>query len=104
MARPPPPRFQSGTLAAPDAPVALAIDGLSGPGFSEVSLQLRAGEILGLAGLIGAGRTELARAAYRALRVSGGPSRHLMAGRWWAAAGKPGGWIARGPRWRQVSP
>ena len=59
-------------LAAPDAPVALAIDRLSGPGFGEVSLQLRAGEILGLAGLIGAGRTELARAAYRALRVSGG--------------------------------
>jgi rhamnose transport system ATP-binding protein len=57
---------------APDAPVVLAIERLSGPGFRDVSLQLQAGEILGLAGLIGAGRTELARAAYRALRVSGG--------------------------------
>jgi rhamnose transport system ATP-binding protein len=59
-------------LPAPEAPVALAIDRLSGQGFSDVSLQLRAGEILGLAGLVGAGRSELARAAYRALRVSGG--------------------------------
>ncbi len=58
--------------AAADAPVALAVDGLSGPGFSDVSLQLRAGEIVGLAGLIGAGRSELARAAFRAQRVSAG--------------------------------
>jgi rhamnose transport system ATP-binding protein len=58
--------------AAPDAPVTLAVDRLSGPGFTEISLQLRAGEIVGLAGLIGAGRSELARAAYRAMRVSAG--------------------------------
>ena len=58
--------------ALPEAPVALSVDRLSGPGFSDISLTLRAGEIVALAGLIGAGRTELARAAYRALRVSAG--------------------------------
>jgi rhamnose transport system ATP-binding protein len=55
-----------------DAAVALAIEQLSAPGISDISLQVRAGEIVGLAGLIGAGRTELARAAYRAHRVSAG--------------------------------
>jgi ribose transport system ATP-binding protein len=44
---------------APDAAVLLRVDGLSVPGWSrELSFQVRAGEILGFAGLVGAGRTE----------------------------------------------
>jgi rhamnose transport system ATP-binding protein len=47
-------------------PVALNIRGLScrALGVSDVSLYVRAGEILGLAGLVGAGRTELARVIF----------------------------------------
>ncbi|HEY2508178.1 MAG TPA: sugar ABC transporter ATP-binding protein [Streptosporangiaceae bacterium] len=64
--------FPAKQYASPDAPVALSVSQLTAPGVSDVSLELRAGEIVGLAGLIGAGRTELARAVYRAHRVSGG--------------------------------
>ncbi len=58
----------------PDAPVLLSVRGLTAPGVRDVSFDLRAGEILGLAGLVGAGRTELARALYRAHRVTAGRS------------------------------
>ena len=54
------------------APVLLSVRGLRAPGVQDVSLDLRAGEILGLAGLVGAGRTELARAVYRASRLTSG--------------------------------
>ncbi|MBQ2262767.1 MAG: sugar ABC transporter ATP-binding protein [Loktanella sp.] len=44
-----------------DGPVVFAAEGLSRHGeFTDVSFQIRAGEVLGLTGLIGAGRTELA--------------------------------------------
>jgi simple sugar transport system ATP-binding protein/ribose transport system ATP-binding protein len=55
-----------------DAPVLLSVRDLVAPGVDGVSFELRAGEIVGLAGLVGAGRTELARAVYGAARVESG--------------------------------
>jgi len=47
--------------ASASAPILLSTEGLDdGDRFSDVSLELRQGEILGIAGLIGAGRTEIA--------------------------------------------
>lgn len=64
--------FPPRRLVPADAPVVLSVRGLTAPGVNDVSFDLRAGEILGLAGLVGAGRTELARAVYRANRVRAG--------------------------------
>src|SRR5512142_1344067 len=51
----------------------LAVRGLTRPGsFSEVSFSLRAGEILGLFGLVGSGRTQVARCIFGADRFSSG--------------------------------
>jgi ABC-type sugar transport system ATPase subunit len=55
-----------------DAPVVLTVQGLRAPGVEEASFEVRAGEIVGIAGLVGAGRTELARALYGAARVEAG--------------------------------
>lgn len=53
--------------APTDAPVVLEARGLSRRGrFADVSFQLHRGEILGLAGLVGAGRTSLLRALFGA--------------------------------------
>ena len=50
-----------------DAPVVLEVKNLNaGKAVKNVSFQLRKGEILGFAGLMGAGRTEVARALYGA--------------------------------------
>lgn len=77
---------------SPDAPMALSVENLRAPGVDGVSLDLRAGEIVGLAGLIGAGRSELARAVFGAAPVeagrvavgtgvlSGGPAGSIRAG------------------------
>ena len=44
---------------------ALRVEGLSSPGkFEDVSFTLRSGEVLGIAGLVGAGRSELAQALF----------------------------------------
>jgi ribose transport system ATP-binding protein len=55
------------------APVALEVRGLKrGKEIRDVSLSVRKGEILGLAGLMGAGRTEVARAIFGADPIEAG--------------------------------
>ena len=58
---------KAASTVAPDAPVILEVKHLNaGKEVKDVSFQLRKGEILGFAGLMGAGRTEVARALYGA--------------------------------------
>jgi ribose transport system ATP-binding protein len=52
-------------------PVFVARD-VCASGVSNVSLEVRAGEIVGIAGLVGAGRTEFARAVFGAERITSG--------------------------------
>jgi simple sugar transport system ATP-binding protein/ribose transport system ATP-binding protein len=79
--------------AAQDAPAVLTVRDLHAPRVEGVSLTVHAGEIVALAGLVGAGRTELARAIFGAQRptagsvaladgddLSGGPRARLRAG------------------------
>jgi len=52
--------------------VILRVDGLSRTGvFEDISFELRQGEILGIAGLVGSGRTEIARAIFGADKSAG---------------------------------
>lgn len=52
---------------SPNAPVVLSVEGLCRDrAFRNVSFQVRAGEILGLAGLVGSGRSEVAKAIFGA--------------------------------------
>jgi len=67
--------FPPKSPASPEASVILEVDHLSAPGVSDCSFTLRRGEILGIAGLVGAGRSELARAIFRDARVSHGAVR-----------------------------
>ena len=65
--------------AAPHAPVVLEAADVWAPAVHGVSLRLRAGEIVGVAGLVGAGRSELGRVLAGATRATSG--RVLVAGR-----------------------
>lgn len=57
----------------PDRPVLLSVKGLATESLlSDISFDLHAGEILGFAGLMGAGRTELARAIVGADSITSG--------------------------------
>lgn len=56
------------TLASP----LLQVRGLTGPGVKGATFTLQRGEILGIAGLVGAGRSELLRLLYGATRRTGG--------------------------------
>ena len=53
-------------------PVVLEASGLSGPGVKDFGLTIRAGEVVGLGGMMGSGRTELARLVVGLARPSGG--------------------------------
>ena len=56
-----------------DGPVRLEVRGLSRRGvLHDVSLSVRGGEVVGLAGLVGAGRTELARCLFGADGINAG--------------------------------
>ncbi len=50
----------------------LKVENISGPGASDISFSLKKGEILGVAGLVGAGRTEMARLIFGAERLYSG--------------------------------
>jgi len=83
--------FPPRRAVAPNARVVLRVERVRAAGVEDVSLTVRAGEIVGIAGLVGAGRTELARAVFGANRrrgnvelhgqaLEGGPRSSLRAG------------------------
>nr|WP_283949566.1 sugar ABC transporter ATP-binding protein [Limobrevibacterium gyesilva] len=60
----------------PDAQVVLTAEGLAAIGaFRDVSLQVRAGEVLGIYGFLGSGQLELARALFGKLPIAAGTLR-----------------------------
>lgn len=73
--------FPPAPVVAPDAPLALEVQNLRSHRLSDVSLSVRAGEILGIGGLQGQGQTELLRALFGAVpataerwEISGAPA------------------------------
>ncbi|WP_164512915.1 sugar ABC transporter ATP-binding protein [Leucobacter chromiireducens] len=77
-------QFPPAPRVAPDAPVALEVEGLNSARLTDVSLRVKAGEILGIGGLQGQGQTELLRALFGAVpasaekwEVAGSPVRAL---------------------------
>ena len=53
----------------------LRVEHLTAPGITDISFEVRAGEVVGFAGLMGAGRTELGKALYGASRIAAGSVR-----------------------------
>lgn len=59
----------------PPGEIALEVKNLSGNGDKDISFSVRKGEILGISGLVGAGRTELAMLLYGAAQIESGEIR-----------------------------
>ena len=59
-------------LPATAGAVALRVRGLTAPGISDISFEVRAGEVVGFAGLMGAGSSELGKAIYGDVPVHAG--------------------------------
>ncbi|GIH15544.1 sugar ABC transporter ATP-binding protein [Rugosimonospora africana] len=73
--RPTEPTVSQGSVAAPVAPL-LEVSGLGRSGeFADVSLTVHSGEIVGIAGLVGSGRSELLETVYGARRAHSGSVR-----------------------------
>jgi rhamnose transport system ATP-binding protein len=85
--------FPPKRIAPDDAPAVLTVRDLQAPRVEGVSLTVRAGEIVALAGLVGAGRTELARAIFGAERPTAGSVELARAG---ALSGGPGARLRAG--------
>jgi ribose transport system ATP-binding protein len=57
---------------ATEGDIRLKVEGLSAMGVRDVSFSARAGEVIGFAGLVGAGRTELAKTLFGAQQITAG--------------------------------
>jgi ABC-type sugar transport system ATPase subunit len=71
---------RSGRGATNSGQIALSVENLYGPGVAGVSLAIRSGEICGLGGLVGSGRTELARLLVGLVRPKSGRIQYLGRG------------------------
>jgi ribose transport system ATP-binding protein len=68
--------FPERVTTPPDAPVVLEVEGLAlDDAFEDVSFTVHAGEIVGLAGLVGAGRSEILETIYGARKATRGEVR-----------------------------
>lgn len=88
------PDFTPATERRPGEPPILEVRGLSGPKFRDVSLSVHPGEVVGIAGMVGSGRSELLRTIFGRERASSGEV--LLDGRPLARTRRPRHALARG--------
>lgn len=60
------------TVTPPSDEVVLQVEGLTSDSFFDVDLEVRRGEVVGIAGLVGAGKTELLRAIFGDYKTTAG--------------------------------
>lgn len=71
--------FPPKTFTRHGSPALMYVDKLSAPGISNIWMSVRAGEIIGVAGLVGSGRSEMVRAIYQDSKLKDGEVRVLGA-------------------------